>query len=31
MNKAKESKAISLQAWTGPEVFGRLRLPDGGN
>ena len=28
MNKAKQSKAIPLQAWTGPEVFMRLRLPD---
>jgi len=24
----KESKAVTLQAWTGPEVSRRLRLPD---
>jgi hypothetical protein len=24
----KKGKAIPLQAWTGPEVFMRLRLPD---
>ena len=28
MNKAKQSKAIPVQAWKGPQVFRRLRLPD---
>jgi hypothetical protein len=26
--KNKKGKAIPLEAWTGPEVFRRLRLPD---
>jgi len=26
--KYKKGKAIPLQAWTGPEVSRRLRLPD---
>jgi hypothetical protein len=28
LTKAKEVKAIPLQAWTGPEGSRRLRLPD---
>jgi hypothetical protein len=28
MNKGGKGKAIPLQAWTGPEGFRRLRLPD---
>jgi len=26
--EGEKSKAIPLQAWTGPEVFRRLRVPD---
>jgi hypothetical protein len=28
MNKARQSKAIPVQAQTGPEVFRRLKPPD---